>query len=428
MRILLLSDLHSRGGAAVAAGRLKQALAEAGHTVGWAAAQVDHFGPDTFQYDDGPLPGYVARQVARRFVPAMATKLQRQQRVQRITQIIEKFAPDIISVHNLHFADLPPELPATLSKRWPVVWTMHDMWAFTGGCSHAHDCPQFTDQCGADCPYHEEYPKQDPQRVAGAFRQRQRGFANAGRLGFVSPSKWLAGEASQSMIRDMPIEVIPHGVDLTVYRPVDRAAARAALGLPMDRPVIMTAVPLNNPQKGIRYLGEALFACDGPDIACGTLSSISRRQILWLSAGRGDPPDLPGYVEHIPLEHVGDERLLALAYNAADVHVLPTLVDNLPNVLIEAAACGTPSVAFDRGGVSEAVVRDETGWVTPVGDVAALAKAINACLKLSDDQKRHWRTRCRAYAAQHWNLKLHAHRYQRCFEQAVGESPLREAA
>jgi glycosyltransferase involved in cell wall biosynthesis len=230
------------------------------------------------------------------------------------------------------------------------------------------------------------------------------------------------------MVRDMPIDVIPHGIDLAVYRPVERAAARAALGLATDRPVIMTAVPLNNPMKGIRHLGEALFFCDGPDIDCGTLRSIKRRQMVWLSAGRGEAPELPAYVEHVRLEDVGDERLLALAYNAADVHVLPTLVDNLPNVLIEAAACGTPSVAFDRGGVSEAVVADETGWVTPAADVAALAAAIDGCLKLSDDRKQYVRKRCRAYAAQHWNFQLHAQRYEQCFERTIGESAMREAA
>src|SRR5581483_10394712 len=163
------------------------------------------------------------------------------------------------------------------------------------------------------------------------------------------PSTWLARLASESpLLGRFPVRLIPNGVDLELFRPVDRAEARALLGLEPDRPVVLhAALDLGERRKGAHVLEQALAHLDGVDFEL-------------VSAGRGR---LAGATR--PVRELGplDRDRMALAYAAADAFVLPALAENLSNAVLEALACGTPSVCFDVGGVGDAVRHRETGWL-----------------------------------------------------------------
>ncbi len=416
MKVLFLTDWHARGGAAIAANRLAGALSQQGHEVVWAAARVEAHGPNVYSYADGPFVRQAAQRLANKFVPTFEPVIKQTFMVRRIHEIVRQVRPHVINVHNIHGANLPPPLPAELSRHTPVVWTLHDMWAFTGTCVYSYDCRAFVEGCTAACPHCERYPCLPASQVSAAYRSRRRALQRAGRIAMVCPSRWLAQEARAGMFRDQCVRVIPNSLDLETFYPIGRSAARTALGVPDDAPVILSAsLALNDPRKGAASLLQAI-------------SRLTARKITWLTLGQNDQVAVPDHVRHLPMPSVQDERLLRLAYNAADVHVLPTMADNLPNVLLEAASCGTPSVAFGVGGVGEVVIDGTTGWNVTPGDTSQLVTAIERVLQLDANRTATLRRSCRVFAEKHFAPSVQSSRYTELFTQLIASGHQRKAA
>lgn len=414
MRVLLVSDVQRVGGAGIAAHRLALALRDAGHEVHWAAARLD--GTEDFPsyglYESTRLQR-VARAASRRVHEGSNQWLRQRHLTHRVMQVAQHVRPEGINMHNLHGDAFGPELPAQLSRRWPVVWTMHDMWPFTGGCTYSFDCRAFETTCTAACPHHETYPALPAAGVPRMFALRRQALINAGQLAFVSPSRWLADEAQRGILRGQRVELIPHSLDLTMFRPMAREVARQALGLSDSGPVVFASYAAHDSRKGGALLLEAMARLDvGP--------------VTWLTTDKALVESLPKRVKCVSLGRVNDERLLALAYNAADVHVLPTLADNLPNTLVEACACGTPSVAADVGGVSEVVVEGTSGRLCAASDTEALARAIEAQLRMNTDEAESVRLRCRALAETRFSPARQAAAYEKLFR-SLAESGMKAA-
>ncbi|MCU0451739.1 MAG: glycosyltransferase, partial [Bernardetiaceae bacterium] len=252
-----------------------------------------------------------------------------------VTQTPQFQQADILNLHYVsEFVDYFSFF-AQLAARYPakrVVWTLHDMSAFTGGCHHADECLGYQRACQA-CP-------QLPSPAFANWSQRMLARKQAvlaklspGQLHLVSPSAWLKqlAEGSQVFARFRHWH-IPNGVDGRVFRPVDQAVARQALGLPLQGKVLLfVANSLGNERKGFPLLVQALAQLAHP------------ADDLALCAIGAPGPDLPAFrYPVLPLGLVADERLLALAYSAADVFVMPSLAENLPNVISESLLCGTP--------------------------------------------------------------------------------------
>jgi len=219
-------------------------------------------------------------------------------------------------------------------------------------------------------------------------------------LHIVTPSAWLADRVRESTVTAdrFDISVIPYGLDLDAFAPRDRAECRNILGIPADAEVLLFAAhSVSNRRKGFRLLLEALEQIGGRD------------RLFVLSVGRG-APGLPEGLAGRHVGYTGEDRLLAVLYSAADLFVLPSLQDNLPATMLESIACGTPVIAFDAGGIPEAVRSGQTGETVPTGDSAALARAISDLLD-QPSYLQELRGSCRDTAVAEYRLDIQASRY-----------------
>ena len=268
----------------------------------------------------------------------------------------------VVQLHNTHGNYFSLTALPYLSRRRPIVWLLHDMWAFTGHVAYAYDCERWRHGCGA-CPYLGEYPALPRDTTSLLWRMKRAVYARS-RLTLVTPSLWLAELARSSpLLGQFPIHHVPYGVDTEVYSPGPQDEARRRLGLPADRQIVLfVATDLAEQRKGFQFLDRALAGLDDPLLLAvavsGEAESAAEMRIL----------------------RTQDEWLLVDAYRAADVVLLPTLADNFPNVVIESMACSTPCVAFATGGVPDAVRHLETGYLVRPGDTAGLAKGLRTLL------------------------------------------------
>lgn len=414
MRVVQLSTTDVMGGAALAANRLHEALPEQGVKSAMFVAQTAGRGENVHAYR--VLPG--APNALNYFLYRAARRLQR--RVTFPDGML--FTLDWTLLGGLPLAQLPPadlhhlhwvadfidfNSLARMARRAPLVWTFHDMNAFTGGCHYDEGCGRFAEQCGA-CP---SMRSDDPHDVTFRVIQRKaRALLKipASRLVVVTPSEWLAGEVRRShLFGRFTTRVIPNGIGLDVFRPVDRVAIRQRMGFSSkNRVVLFVADRLRDSRKGWSLLLQALTPL------------LSQSHIRVLTIGEGDTTTLSGPSYH-HLGRLADSAAIRDAYNAADVFVIPTLQDNFPNTVIEALACGTPVVGFATGGVIDAVEQGECGLLAPTGDVAGLT----ACLQtiLSDDARRSaMRVAARDRAVARYGVACQASTHRALYEEMLG--------
>ena len=261
----------------------------------------------------------------------------------------------------------------------PVVWTLHDMWGFTGGCRYTEDCTRYEEACGC-CPLLGSRKAQDLS--ARNLRAKRRAFAGKN-MHIVSPSNWLAAAARQSaLFRDFEVSVIPNGIDLEVYRPIGRKAARNFFGFPEEARIILfgTSNAIHDERKGFPLLRLAL----------GELAKEGNTNGMQLVVFGSNEPREPLDVG-VPIRFMGqlsDDVSLAGLYAAADVMVVPSRQENLANTIMEAMACGTPVVAFGIGGNGDLVDNRVSGYLAkpfePVDLAAGIAWVLGDAARLAE--------------------------------------------
>lgn len=309
---------------------------------------------------------------------------------------LNAIAPDVVHLHWIGRGFMSVREIGAL--RGPVVWTLHDSWAFTGGCHVPNDCTRYREKCGA-CPLLGSRREHDVSRRT--WQEKARAW-RAVNLTIVTPSRWLASCAAASgILKERRIEVIPNGIDTTVFHPDDRRAARAALGLPSNRPLILfgamhAGVDRN---KGLHLLIAAL---------------ASRRwEADLVLFGSEDPRVAEGCGLHVHARGVvADDQVLRRLYSAADVTVLPSMLENYPNVILESFACGTPVVAFMAGGVPEMVEEGKTGFLARPYEVTSFAEALHHAL----ENAAALRAACRAWVEREASYEGMARRYRALYE------------
>ncbi len=387
MRVTHLSTYHLFGGAAVAATRLHRALqkqvwsgtaVESTMLVGTAKRLEPHRAAPGVTY---LANNFLAEQTAfGRFVAERLYFLPHE----RDHSVRFQFSParfganlnfhpaiqqaDVLHLHWINFGFLSISgLRSLFELRKPIVWTLHDQWAFTGGCHYSRGCDHFLSHC-RQCPYLKKPNERDlSYRV---FEQKIDLFRNK-QVHFTPPSRWLAGEANRSaLLRDLPFTVIPYPIDQNAFCPIDRAEANAHLDLPnTNRPrLLFGSANVTDSRKGFRYFAEALALLhqQHPDLSPEILIFGKGRSYLF--------NELPYPIRHLGILTTEDE--IVAAYNAADAMVVPSLEDNLPNTVIESMACGTPVVGFRTGGIPEMIDHRQNGYLAEVGSAQELADGL----------------------------------------------------
>jgi glycosyltransferase involved in cell wall biosynthesis len=307
---------------------------------------------------------------------------------------------DIVQLYNTHgnyFSHLA--LPA-LSPRHPLVWRLSDMWPMTGHCAYSFGCERWQTGCGS-CPILSDRPELYRDTTALLWRIKRWAYSRS-RLTIVAPSKWIANLAAQSpLLNSFAIHEIPNGLDTTLFAPQSQAASRRSLEIhPDERVVLFSAQQLSDRRKGALPMKAAL----------ARLAETEKNLTLLMVGENGHQIDLPPSLRVKMTGTINDDRRLAAVYSAADVFVLPTLAENLPNGVLESMACGTPPITFDVGGCREAVRHLETGYLANYGDPEDLACGIKLLLD-DPDLRRRLSSRSRETAVQEYSLNLQAHRF-----------------
>lgn len=317
-----------------------------------------------------------------------------------VPAFIARTLPDVVNLHWLGNGFVSVDNISRIQR--PVVWTLHDMWAMSGGCHYAGDCERFLTGCGT-CP---QLGSSDPRDISfqtWANKQRMWGSLN---LTVVTPSRWLADLVRASpLLHNRRIEVIPNGIDMQIYRPFDMAFARDVMRLPTDKKLILFgAQQVDDARKGLPYLAQALSQMGDRD------------NVELVLFGANHPAIDVGLKAH----HVGmvdNDQVLALLYSAADVFVAPSVQDNLPNTVMEALACGTPCVAFHIGGMQDMIDHRQSGYLATPFDAVDLAHGLEWTMANRAALAGH----ARAEAAARYDIGQIAARYVALYAEVIGD-------
>ena len=408
--VVHISTADREGGSARSAYRIHDGLRRRGHRSRMLVGYKVTDDPDVDTVAGGPL--------LRRFdrlADAATTRLGLQYQwlpsSRRVLRHDWLRAPGVIQLYNTHGGYFSQRILPDLARRAPIIWRLSDMWPVTGHCAYAGPCGRWRTGCG-HCPDLATYPAIGYDATAFLWRQKQRLY-QAAHLTVVAPSSWIEAIARAAPVfSGAAVHRIPNGLDQTVFKPIDQSAARTLFGIPGDRTAILFAahVAKDNPRKGTDLLERALHRL-GP-----------RPGALLLVAGVGADSWVGRVPQTVmPLGYLQDDRLLAAANAAADFIVVPSTVENLPNSVIEAFACGRPAAAFDAGGIGDAVRDGETGLLVPAGDTEGLAGAIARLLD-DGDLRQALGARALDMARREFSTEVQAARFEELYLSLIAEA------
>lgn len=323
----------------------------------------------------------------------------------RFVEEIKRINPDVIHLHNIHGYYLNYkilfEYLATIDT--PVVWTLHDCWAFTGHCSHfdAIGCDKWRTGCFS-CPLKGEYPVSklmDASKRNYALKKRL--FTSVPNLTFAPVSRWLADLVGESFLGKYPVQVINNGIDTEVFQQ-RQSDLRKKHGIE-NKFVLVGVAGVWDAMKGLEDFIKLSSML--PDDCVIIMIGLTKKQI------EGLPKNIIG------IERTENQTQLAEYYSIADVYVNPTYNDSFPTVNLEALACGTPVITYKTGGSPESVT-EGTGLVVNKGDVDNLLYAIET---IKRNGKLHYSAACRQRAVEFYNKDDKFREYIRLYNELVSK-------
>ena len=321
-----------------------------------------------------------------------------------LAEKISSYDAQVINLHWINDGFLGIESLRKIRK--PLVWTLHDMWAFTGGCHYNDGCEKYKETCGS-CPQLGSNKEADLSRRT--LHHKKKSWQDID-LTIVTPSKWLAECAgSSSLFKGKRVHVIPNGLDIEIYKPSSKSLAREKLSLPVDKKLILFGGmnASSDRRKGFQYLEPAL-----KKIAKGPFSE-TLELVTFGSTGPVKRQD-----NGLKINDAGpmyDDRSLALLYSAADVFIAPSIQDNLPNTVMESLACATPVVAFNIGGMPDMIDHKKNGYLARPFETDDLGYGIEWIL---EDMERNIKLgeAAREKVLREYSLEIQASRYLNLYE------------
>ena len=405
MKITILSTFDNFGGAAIAASRLNKALNNNGLSSNMLVqdkkgnlANVETIAPNWFQKKMAFLRfaldryqfAFYEKNKEVRFIFSQA-KIGVDVRNHPLIQ-----QSDIIHLHWVNFGFLSlNSLEKLFKTNKPIVWTLHDMWAFTGGCHYSRECTNYERNCGNCVPFLKNPSEND---LSNQVWERKKEIFSKANFTIITCSEWLAQKARESsLLTNKTIISIPNPIDTNVFRPIEKSVARAYFNLsPNKKYILFGVVKISDERKGFTYFAEALSILNTllsvSSQATDSMSTLSVKTqtttIEIIIFGQAQAADFEGLPFKINiLGKLSDVETIATAYSAATVFVSPSIEDNLPNTIMESMACGTPVVGFEVGGIPEMIGHQKSGYLAQYKSAEDLAEGIFWTLFEADYQE-----------------------------------------
>ncbi len=383
MKILFVSTSDNIGGAAVATNRLVRALRKAGQDVTLLVRDK------TTDWDF--VTALPRKKIARwrflleRLIALFHLRMHKRNLWdidagdfgENITQLEEFKSADVIHLSWVNQGMLSLDgVRRIIQSGKPIVWTLHDLWPVSGICHYTRRCDLFITGC-KECQF---LPPQAPILFDLAKRvwEKKRAIYRESDIHFVACSEWLSTLARMSgLTQGLSVQAIPNAIDTNVFHPYDKWESRRMLGIPAigKNVILFVSQKLSDARKGATLLIKAInkLRTYYPLIADSIVVALMGAHSEELMQRIHFPCVELGYIS-------GDENL-ARVYSAADLFVLPSTEDNLPNTIMEALACGVPCIGFNIGGIPEMIEHKVNGYVAQLGNTADLADGIRWLLK-----------------------------------------------
>jgi glycosyltransferase involved in cell wall biosynthesis len=314
---------------------------------------------------------------------------------------------DIVHLHNLHGNYFSLPILKKISQEKKLVWTLHDMWSFTGHCAHSYDCERWQEACG-ECPYVKTYPALIWDNTEKLLKKKKEIYSNLA-INIVVPSLWLKDRVGKSILKNFPIDHIPNGIDTKVFKPRDKKMLRAELDLPQDKKIIcyISAGGVKGGFKGGEYLEFLSKAFRGD------------KSVLFLCLGNKQKENVKKEENIWYLDYISSKDELAKFYSASDIFLFTSVAENFPLVILEAMATATPIVSFNVGGVCEAVQDKAGGCITKYKDRDDLIRGINYILNLNEKDKAVMSSHLQARARGKYDSQLMVQGYQKIYKRLL---------
>lgn len=362
MKVLILNTFYKNGGAAVAARRLESALRQSGVEVKFASFYPEErnqllIGRPLFNKILFSLERFLVffkvnqkKWLYKFSIGSVGLDLVQHPLVQEA---------DVVHIHWCNFGFINIQEIKRLAEKKIVIWTLHDMWAFTGGCHYAMDCDQFKSSCS-----HCFYLKQVASSSVKILQQKKKYWDDI-KLHLITCSSWLQLQVqSSALFKQTPVSTIGNTLATDLFKPIDSKLIREQYGLKTDGFYILAgAMDFEDERKGFKYLLEAMQIVNQSGI-----------EVYLITFGKVNATMLDTPV--ISLGAISDTEKLVEAYNLADIFVLSSIQDNLPNTVLEAMSCGIPVVAFDSGGVRDMIDHGKNGLIVDDIDSDKLAEGL----------------------------------------------------
>jgi glycosyltransferase involved in cell wall biosynthesis len=404
MKIQVFNSYSKKGGAARAAHRFCESLISLGVDAQYVCA-----------YQESPSPYQKLKWLIRALCDRLPAILMSKKKIvfssgglnnEKLVHKINSSDADLVHLHWVNAGALSYCDIAKINK--PIVWSLHDMWLFTGGCHYDEGCGAYRNGCG-NCPMLGSKSEKDLSRRN--YRAKHKMVNKISNLTVIGLSQWIAESASASeMMKEIEIVSLPNAIDVSIYFPESKAESKIKLDLDRTKKIILFGAMsgTDDPRKGYVQLLDALKS----------LSHIDNIQLATFGGENNDLSVLD--IEIKSLGRISDDATLRTIYSAADVVVVPSLQENLSNVIMESLACGTPVVGFDIGGNADLIQHKSTGYLADLNKPNSLACGIDWVL--FQDEVKGLNDNCRKFVVNNFSYESVGTKYLELYRHVLNKS------